>query len=166
MSGLKGIEEVTANINKELKKIKGKSIDGFLEVAVMIREDMENTPPLIPVDTGNLRASWFTTVNIKPMVINSAPFFKGKTNKVAEMTAEHAVISQACQSAVKTSKDPAMAIGFTANYAGYVHEMMGSKKGNKINWKRPNSGPKFFEAALRRNEKKIIQTIQKYATIK
>lgn len=59
--GLKGIDNVMRNINKELLKMKAKSVPGMLEAAAFIRRDMEKVPPLIPVDSGNLRASWFTT---------------------------------------------------------------------------------------------------------
>ena len=43
--------------------------------------------------------------------------------------------------------------GFNANYAVYVHEM----GGNDINWSRPGSGPKFLQAAVRRNTKEIVK---------
>jgi len=56
---LKGINNVMRNINRELSKIKGRSIGGMVLAAAHIRRDMDQTPPLIPVDTGNLRASWF-----------------------------------------------------------------------------------------------------------
>lgn len=49
----------------------------------------------------------------------------------------------------------AVQFGFTANYALWVHEMTEGK----INWKEPGSGPKFFEEALKRNEKKIVEII-------
>ena len=88
---------------------------------------MEKTPPLIPLDTGNLRASWFTTT-------------------------------------FRKFKNLGLILGFNANYAVFVHEMV--DKGKGINWKRPGSGPKFFEAALNRNHKQILQIIAKNASIK
>ena len=45
--------------------------------------------------------------------------------------------------------------GFSANYAIYVHENM-----NQVKWKRPGSGPKFLEAALKRNTFKILMIIR------
>lgn len=39
-------------------------------------------------------------------------------------------------------------IGFTAPYSAAVHEMIKSKTGNPINWKRPGSGPKFLSTKL------------------
>lgn len=61
MAQLKGIDIVVRNLNKEIKKIEGRSLKGLIKSAALIRKDMEDTPPLIPVDTGNLRASWFTS---------------------------------------------------------------------------------------------------------
>lgn len=60
-AGLKGVDEVIRNLNKQLLKKKAMSLKGMILAAAFIRKDMEKTPPLIPVDTGNLRASWFTT---------------------------------------------------------------------------------------------------------
>ena len=127
-TGLKGMDVVMANLNREILKIEGRSMKGLIEASIIIRRDMEKTPPLIPVDTGNLRASWFT-------------------------------------SSIKVAGMPALLIGFNANYAIFVHEMV-DDSGRKINWNRPGSGAKFFEAALSRNAKLILQTIQKNAYIK
>lgn len=54
--------------------------------------------------------------------------------------------------------------GFTANYAVFVHEMIGKN----INWNRPNSGARFFYAALDRNYRsgKLLEIIAKNSEIK
>ncbi len=124
-TGIKGMDVVLSNLSKEILAIKVRSAAGLIEVAIMIRRDMEKTPPLIPLDTGNLRASWFTT-------------------------------------AFRKAKMFGLILGFNANYAMWVHEMMD----NKIKWSRPGSGPKFFEAALKRNAKQILHIIGKNARIK
>ncbi len=122
------MEAVMTNLNAAILKIEAGSMKGLIESAIIIRRDMEKTPPLIPVDTGNLRASWFT-------------------------------------SPIKVTGMPGLLIGFNANYAIFVHEMVGDE-GKKINWNRPGSGAKFFEAALKRNTKLILQIRQKNAYIK
>lgn len=61
------------------------------------------------------------------------------------------------------NKEPGLMMGFSANYAWYVHEMIGESK--KINWSRPGSGPKFFEAALKRNRDKLLSIIQSNAKV-
>ena len=69
-TGIRGMENVVRNLNKELRKIKQRALPGMLAAATIIRRDMDNTPPLIPIDTGNLRASWYTTTGY----LRNAPF--------------------------------------------------------------------------------------------
>jgi len=59
-----------------------------------------------------------------------------------------------------TNGDPYVRLGYNANYAAAVHEMMESPSGKPINWTRPGSGPKFLEASLKRNEKKILEIVK------
>ena len=126
---LEGIKEVSNQLNKELDKITIRTSKGMLLAAILIRRDMDKTEPKIPVDTGNLRASWFTDP-------------------------------------IRTSKGPALLMGFTANYAAWVHEMGEKKDGTDINWNRPGSGAKFLEAALYRNKDEIINIIRDNAAVK
>lgn len=53
-----GLDKVIANLNKEIQNIEERSMKGLIEAEIIVRRDMENTPPLVPVDTGNLRGSW------------------------------------------------------------------------------------------------------------
>ena len=55
------LDLVMKNLNKEIRDIKKHTMKGFIEGARIVREDMDKIPPLIPVDTGNLRQSWFTS---------------------------------------------------------------------------------------------------------
>lgn len=52
---------VVDNLVKEIDKIERGSVTGLLNGIVLIRRSMDRNPPLIPVDTGNLRQSWFVT---------------------------------------------------------------------------------------------------------
>ena len=127
-TGIKGLDIVLSNLNKEIKAIEGRSMQGLIRAAIILQADMDTTPPLIPIDTDNLRSSWFTT-NFRQGTMFG------------------------------------LTMGFSANYAVFVHEMV--DKGNKvINWSRPDSGPKFFEASLKRNKERILQEIADNATIK
>ena len=119
-----GLDKVGANLNKEILKIKGRSMKGLIEAAAFIRRDMEQTDPKIPVDTGNLRASWFTTTIRQTVNIFG------------------------------------VLMGFTANYAVWVHEMVDAV------FKRPGAGAKFFEYALKRNKQKILEIIRNNARIR
>lgn len=123
---IKGFDEVKKNLAKEIAKIKRDSMNGLKESAILVRFDMDKKSPLIPIDTGNLRQSWFIT----------------------PLDAQLALI-----------------MGFSANYAVFVHEMIGDA-GKKINWNRPGSGAKFFEASLKRNTNNILKILAKNTKIK
>lgn len=118
---LKGMEDLIANLNKEIKKLKDVSLPALLEAVEFVHADMLVTSPTVPKDTGNLRASWTTNPYVSAQYI-------------------------------------AVKFGFTANYALWVHEMVGDG-GKEINWNEPGSGPKFMEEALKRNEKKILEIL-------
>lgn len=121
---LKGTQEVLKNLNTEIRKIRGRTMVGLIEAAYHVRYDMDKTSPTIPVDTGNLRYSWFVTPKY----------------------------------AVNT---PAVVFGFNANYAAFVHESVDAK-----NWKRPGSGAKFLEYALKRNKNIILKIIAQNAKVR
>lgn len=61
--------------------------------------------------------------------------------------------------------DPYVVLGYDAPYAAAVHEMMQSPSGMPINWRRPGSGPKFFEASLKRNAQAILDIVKKYVVL-
>jgi len=128
-TNIRGFNKVLGNLNKEIQAIKGRTMAGMIGAAAYIRADMEHTSPTVPVDTGNLRASWFVTPYETPRV-------KG------------------------------VIMGFSASYALWVHEMVESVNGNSINWNRAGSGPKFLEAAIKRNATMILGIIQSTVKIK
>ena len=142
VTGIKGMDIVLSNYKKEMLKIKGRSMKGMIEAAMFIRRDMEEKEPKIPVDTGNLRASWFVVT-----IRQSVHLF-------------------------------GVLMGFAANYAMWVHEMVGADftsprfrygKGKKKKYwytPRAGAGAKFFEAALKRNTQHILAIIRKNAIIK
>lgn len=118
---IKGLDKVLNNLNKEILAIRTGAMQGLVESAIIIRRDMDDTPPLIPVEHGNLRLSYYTDAGYD------------------------------------AGGGPRLRLGFTAMYAWYVHEMIGR------NFKRPGAGPKFMEAALKRNTDVILETIRKFA---
>lgn len=157
---LKGITEIVQNINKALEDIENKSTAGMIEGCIIVRRDMEKTPPRIPIDKGNLRASFFIVSSR-----TSGDKAPGKKPD-GEVGAEHPVIVGIAQSLLQVEKNPVVAMGFTANYAIYVHENLEAdferpiKIGGKLKKRRPGAGPKFFEASLKRNQQEIINAIK------
>ena len=123
----------------------------------------DDTPPLIPMDTGNLRASWFTATSTGEGEAGDYASFRG--NNASEMQSNHGAVTSACSQMAAKYKYPVLVMGFSANYATYVHEMVDAGREEGINWKRPGSGPKFFESALKRNKKNILEIIRENTQI-
>ena len=63
------------------------------------------------------------------------------------------------------TQDPFVLLGYNTDYAAAVHEMFVSASGKPINWKRPGSGPRFFEASLKRNVSNILRIVAYHAKI-
>jgi hypothetical protein len=61
--------------------------------------------------------------------------------------------------------EPFVVLGYTANYAAAVHEMLTSPSGKPIDWSRPGSGPKFLQASLTRNADKIAVIVAKHVEL-
>ena len=161
---LKGMKAVMERLNAEILKIKGRSLEGLIQAVILMRRDMEYTAPSIPIDTGNLRASWFV-VTVKGIEKGRSPDFKG--DDANELRAKHSSFVGEMKALASATKEPVVIMGFSANYAVFVHEMVGAtfrqpKKGAA----RAPTGAKFFEEALNRNEKLMLQTIRDYAYIR
>ena len=63
-------------------------------------------------------------------------------------------------SSFSAPKGPGLVMGFSANYAVYVHEMVDA------NFQRPDAGAKFFEASIRRNTEEVLKIIKENVKIK
>ena len=152
---LVGIENVLKNINKEFQAMHLRVFSGLIVSAIIVRRSMEETEPLIPIDLGNLRASWFTVTRLETPAASMA--FTG--DNAAKMAIDHAIsITDAKQDADQDS-DPVIILGFSANYALWVHEMVDAI------FQRPGAGAKFLEAALKRNKNAILRAIADSAKI-
>lgn len=159
MIKLYGFQKVSAKINKEIKKIKGHSMDGLIDASITIRRDMDISIPMIPVDLGNLRASWFVSTAKGNKAKNTNPSFKGP--KAGEIKSDYSAAVNAGISKAKSIKNPFVVMGFGANYALAVHE-----RADNPNWKKEGSGPWFFQASLEKNKKAILKSIANKAKIK
>lgn len=133
-----GGEYVIRNLKTKMVDIERAAISGLLEAGMFIRKDMSETPPLLPVDTGALKASF--------QIVENPDRRKKKNTVSVELGWPEA----------KIEKEGKM----VDTYAAYVHEMTTPPYG-EVKWSLPNSGPKFFETALKRNVNKIISIIAK-----
>jgi hypothetical protein len=154
---LEGIEEVVRNMNKEVKKIKDRSFEGMIDAIIHLRRDMEQTSPLIPIDEGNLRASWFVVTMKGKGVGQGGGSFKG--DNASKVRSNHSSVIAKYKAEASTHREPFMIFGFSANYASIVHERV------DVTFKRPGAGAKFFEAALKRNQAVMLSLIANKAKI-
>lgn len=153
----KGLDKVLKNLNKELKKIENKTVGSLVKAAILIQRDMEYTPPLTPVDYGNLRSSYFIA-SVQDLI--SPGGFEGP--QATKLTAfSTSTVSNYAQKARASKKGQYnVYFGFSAYYAAKVHELSGAK------FKRPGAGPFFFEASVKRNTATILELVRNEAQIR
>ena len=164
---LHGLDKVTRNLQKHVMAIEGRTARGLLEAVSHLREQMDWVSPTIPVDVGNLRASWFiTTKGTKAEGVlfagaRQSESFKGNPTIIGQLEQSR---NQALKAAKEKLKDVKIGIGFgfSAYYAAYVHEMVGTD----INWTRSGSGAKWFQAAIKREKQTMLIIIRDNAKIK
>jgi hypothetical protein len=166
--GLQGIDQVMANLNKELVKLKGdKAIRAFIRSAIRVRQQMAKNPPKVPVDLANLDHSWFVATSKQTK--GEGAKFEGSDAGV--MSAEHKQVISNEKTVVLGAKQPLMSMGFSANYAAFVHEMINAdfqrpkKVGGKMRKRRAGAGAKFFEAALNACTQDIVKIFQEEAKV-
>lgn len=154
---LKGFHEASEKLQQGLAKMESGSMRGMILAVAYLRADMDKTNPLIPVDYGNLRSSWFV-VTAKSTENGRGSIFLGP--KAGELSKDHASTMAEAQQMAAAVNQPCLIMGFTANYAMWVHEMLGDVK-----WQREGAGPRFFQAALERNKDKMLDIIAKNSKI-
>lgn len=164
MSGasLKGLNDVVGNLNKAIKQIEGVTLKGLLRGAIVVRRAMDKTSPLIPVDTGNMRNSFFIVTYAGDISQGASPNFvnrPGMEQLAAKMTADHSAILATEKGAISGRK-VTITLGFSAYYTAYVHEMVGA------NFQRPGAGAKFFQAAFNSTGPEVLALIKKEAQLK
>jgi hypothetical protein len=153
-TGFIGLEKVMRNLNRESAKIKGGTMKGFIEVAILIRRSTEKDDPTVPVDWGNLRNSFFTTTGQG----GASGAFKGP--KAGEISVQHSAVKAKYKAEADRDPQPMMVLGFSANYATFVHENM------EASFQRPGSGAKFLETSIESNKQKILSLIRDNAKIR
>lgn len=161
---LKGTKEVQRNLNSIKVLNRKKSMKGLIECAIQLRRDMVQKPPRIPVDLANLQASWFV-VTILDTRGQSAKF---TGEEAGEMGGDHSTAIQEAKGIVASKRIPTVVMGFSANYAAYVHEMTDAdftrpKKGKR---RRAGAGAKFFETHLFNNYHEFLKILRDNTAIK
>ena len=156
---VKGLDIVLSNLNRVIRRTENQSLRGLIHAAALIRNETERTPPVTPVDLGNLVASWFVVASRKGLQAGGAAKFEGK--KAAELSRMHENSIAAAKAVVHKMprRTPLVIMGYSANYALFVHEMIGAT------FQRQGAGPKWLETHFKRNRGNIIREVTRYAKI-
>lgn len=166
---------IMTNLNTQLDKIKNRTNKGLILAAIEVRRDMEGTPPLIPLDYGNLRASWFVVtginsdVSVKKYEVKGGNFKKAETvSKLAEIKTVHAETLTEMRTTLSTIPC-GVGMGFGAYYAAAVHENVTARFYRPEDTKHPGrqgSGAKFFQSAIYRNIGNILAIVRTNAQVR
>ena len=167
---VEGFDRVQRNLNVVLENMKVNSTEGLTDVAKQIHRDADLIPPKIPRDTGNLRHSRFIVNKNGQVAWGSKASFKprgkGKWGG-GDMQAHHQSVINKYKMKAKVKEYPYVIYGYSAPYAVYVHEMgIAVRGGRNINWTRPGSGAKFFQAAIANKAKSAKGILYQHVNIR
>lgn len=154
---IKGVDTVMKNLDKKISSFqKNITSAGFIRVAMEIYRRADTNTPLVPVDTGNLRASYFAFVKDSQGSESSFSTTAGRKKGIKKelLQQQQANKSRAKSTLKKLAKNGGMVFGFAANYAIPVHE------NHTANWKRPGAGSNYFLAHLKAAEGTIIKILK------
>ena len=132
---VKGITEVTKNLEKYFNEYGVGCKESLIKITTMLYSDMDNNNPKIPVDTGHLRSSWFVKI-VKASKTTYGAIFGFKANYALYV---HEMVNA----------------DFTSARWRY-----GPGPGRK-RWyvPRPGAGPKFMEAHMKRDRWKFMKIL-------
>ena len=151
MAELEGLSNVLRNLNAAIKQKELNLKAGLMEAALVIKADSVRETP---IDLGNLRGSAFVIVT-EQQPDNTAPSFSGTDS--GEMASNHSKAMIEGQGIVKGNvHDFSAIIGYTANYAFWVHEM-------PANYNFNSGSNKYLEKAVLKNEKRVFDILAKWA---
>lgn len=142
------------DFNSEVQDMRGRTHKGLIKAAIILQRAAE---PGTPVDTGNLRASWFT-VSYKSGSQGGGSRFEGKD--AAKLKSKHMKVLQQAQGLaqqVGSRKRPVVVFGYSANYAPFVHEMVGAS------FSRPTAHARWLYAAMKKSQNDMLEAIRQEA---
>ena len=163
-----GGKEINRNLELQKDAMKSKVLAGMINAARVVDRDANKYgDPTVPLDIGNLRASFFITtiLGIKKGLAPKFMIEKGGSKltpqQFAELEAHHTMSVNTASTEVHTAANLTLIMGYGANYAIWVHEMTDPS----INWTDGGSGPKWFEKSLKVNRDTMLKLIGNSARI-
>jgi len=167
-TNVEGFEQVMNNLNRAIITIKKSSERGLVNAAFFIRNVTEKETAATPLDFGNLRASWFVTwskgVAKDPNDKYTGKFRNNPVRRIstAQFQAWHqAATAEASGMSAANPKKATVVMGYSANYAMWIHEHLGAHFTSRS----PAAGPKWFQEAIDRNHGKIVEIIRQTSKV-
>jgi len=161
---IKGLNIVLTRLNREIEQIEGRSVQGLIKGAGYVRRKTEKSFPKVPRDLGNLKASWF--------VVTASGAVQGGEEAMMDRSfvgPNAQSISSSYQGAVWEAQAEARKLGglgkkfiifgYGANYAFWVHEMVGANFEN-------DTGPKWLQTHLSNSIGMIVKIVAENARVK
>lgn len=150
MAKIKGLDKTIRALNKEIGKIEGRTTEGLIEAAFLIKNAaLKQTP----VDKANLRGSAYV---VSKNSISAPGTFSGDDAEDFQEDYTSATQDAQIQAEKSDAKGiPVVFIGFAARYAAAVHEAM------ETVFQSPGTGAKYLENAIKTNVSNIINIIKK-----
>jgi hypothetical protein len=143
---ISGIVQALTNLQKEMRKIEGRTKAGLIEAGFAI---IRNAQERVPVDLGNLRSSGYVLWDRG----NKGPTKQWSGPEAGKMQQLHAqVIGEQKSQATRNQ----VVIGFTAFYAIYVHE--------DLTVNHSSGEAKFLQKAIESQKDRVIRIVQARAT--
>jgi hypothetical protein len=164
-SKIKGYTKMVNNLNKEIMNIQGRTTRGLVLAAILVYRETEKGAIVTPLDYGNLRASFFIVTRKSVPRGSGTARFNGP--KGARISAEHvSSIPEFQQKCIDNKKAQMIILGYTANYATYVHEAYGHKFKQRRGKMAGRSGPGWFRAAFEAKKPEMLAVIAANTKIK
>jgi len=162
-----------SNLNKKIAQWEGPvTMGGLVKAVAVVHNATEKEQPSIPIDIGNMRASWLVVTSKGNVQRGGSPHFKimrrkrkGETTvhkaDVEKLKAGHATAIAYARGAAShgTKKFPAVAFGYGAYYAMIQHETTHFQHSQ-------GQGALWFMKAIDRNKGKMLAKIQNAVKIK
>ena len=172
LTKLRGLNTVVKNLGKRIDQAENLTLDGLVEGARYIYQQTESTPPITPVDTGALRASWFIYSNRGDETGPTRSRGPSRRSKSARKRKKAEILKSSRTEEIAEAKnilgkynDLVVVAGYAAPYAAYVHEGIGGK-GEITRWSRPGSGKWWFLKAFKMSRNHIMKILQVKARVR
>lgn len=148
-----GLENVLSTLNNQITKIPFRTLKGMIAAGLTVQRRAQK---LTPINLGNLKASAFTTWKTKRG--GTGGNFKG--DNASEMKQEKEEVMTKSKAGLNSNafSYPQVEVGFTANYAIYVHEDL--EAAHKV------GQSKFLQQAFASGMQDILKAIRTEAVVK